>query len=540
MPRMNGGRAIAAALKAEGITHIFGIVGTHNSPMFDGVYNDPSFHVVTVRHEQGATMMAAGYARATGRIAAVFVVPGPGLTNAITGMGMAYSESAPMLVFGGQNAHGQLEREGGHFHELANSIPLAATVCGYTTRVATAADLPKVVREAMRAMRSKRPRPAYIEVPLDVQNGEADVTVLPPEIFSRPAGDPAVIARAAEALLSAKRPFIYAGGGADNVEAEPVLAKLAERLGAPVVTSVFGRGAISDRHPLALGDGWGRLDLYDELLEQADLALVVGSRIDVVSDVNVGAKFPARMIQIDIDPIMIGQRRPVDVGIVGDSALVLSALVDRLGAGKRDSWFDVAGFRQRKRTKMLDRAGPVLPMIEALRAAVPDDTIVVDDLTLFGYWMPILFDTYRPRTLIHPGTYGTLGYSLPAAIGAKFASPGSPVISISGDGGFLFTLQELATARAENLDLVVLVFNDNAYGSIGIYQDRLFGGRHIGDTLTNPDFVKLGDAFGARTARIEPNRLGSTVKQAIESGGLWLIEVPFAPKGPATLVPWMP
>ena len=199
MPRMNGGRAIAAALKAEGITHIFGIVGTHNSPMFDGVYNDPSFHVVTVRHEQGATMMAAGYARATGRIAAVFVVPGPGLTNAITGMGMAYSESAPMLVFGGQNAHGQLEREGGHFHELANSIPLAATVCGYTTRVATAADLPKVVREAMRAMRSKRPRPAYIEVPLDVQNGEADVTVLPPEIFSRPAGDPAVIARAAEA-----------------------------------------------------------------------------------------------------------------------------------------------------------------------------------------------------------------------------------------------------------------------------------------------------------------------------------------------------
>ena len=168
MPRMNGGRAIAAALKAEGITHIFGIVGTHNSPMFDGVYNDPSFHVVTVRHEQGATMMAAGYARATGRIAAVFVVPGPGLTNAITGMGMAYSESAPMLVFGGQNAHGQLEREGGHFHELANSIPLAATVCGYTTRVATAADLPKVVREAMRAMRSKRPRPAYIEVPLDV------------------------------------------------------------------------------------------------------------------------------------------------------------------------------------------------------------------------------------------------------------------------------------------------------------------------------------------------------------------------------------
>lgn len=540
MPRMNGGRAIAAALKAEGITHIFGIVGTHNSPLFDGVFNDPAFHVVTVRHEQGATMMAAGYARATGKIAACFVVPGPGLTNAITGMGMAFSESAPMLVFGGQNAHGQLEREGGHFHELANSLGVAATVCGYTTRVATAADLPKVIREAMRAMRCKRPRPAYIEVPLDVQNGEAEVTVLPPERYSRPAGDPAAIARAADALLSAKRPFIYAGGGADNGEAAPALARLAERLGAPVVTSVFGRGAISDRHPLALGDGWGRLNLYDELLEQADLALVVGSRIDVVSDVNVGARFPARMIQIDIDPMVVGQRRPVEVGVVGDSALVMAALAERLGAGQRESWFDVAGFRQRKRATMLERAGPVLPLIEDLRASLPDDTIVVDDLTLFGYWMPILFDTYHPRSLIHPGTYGTLGYSLPAAIGAKFASPGTPVVSISGDGGFLFTLQELATAKHENLDLVALVFNDNAYGSIGIYQDRLFGGRHIGDTLTNPDFLKLGEAFGAKTARIEPGELGRTVRKAIDSGGLWLIEVPFAPTGPATLVPWMP
>src|SRR5262245_36277009 len=277
MQRMSGGRAVAAALKTEGVEHIFGIVGTHDCPLFDGAFEDSAFKVVTVRHEQGASLMAAGYARASGKVAACFVVPGPGLTNALTGIGMAYSESTPMLVFGGQNALAQLEREGGYFHELANSVGVARSVCGYATRVAAPADVPRVVRESMRSMRSQRPRPAYIEMPLDVQSGEAEVAVLPPERYTRPAGDPAAIARAAEALLSARRPFVFAGGGVESAGATSALVRVAELLGAPVVTSVFGRGAISDRHPLALGDGWGRLNLYDDLLAQADLALVVGS-----------------------------------------------------------------------------------------------------------------------------------------------------------------------------------------------------------------------------------------------------------------------
>ncbi|MDH3713524.1 MAG: thiamine pyrophosphate-binding protein, partial [Gammaproteobacteria bacterium] len=382
MTRMTGGQAVAAALKAEGIEHVFGIVGTHNSPLFDGAYKDNSLRVITVRHEQGATLMATGYARASGRIAASFVVPGPGLTNALTGMGMAYSESAPMLVFGGQNMLAQLEREGGHFHELNDSLNVAASVCGYTTRVSTPEHIPGVVREAVRSMRTQRPRPAYIEVPLDVQNGQAELVLTPPPDDGSPGGNPESIARAAEALRSAKRPFIFAGGGADNPDAEPHLANLAERLGAPVVTSVFGRGAISDRHPLALGDGWGRFDLYDDLLERADLVLVVGSRIDVVSDANMGARFPRRIVQIDIDPLIVGQRQPIEVGIVGDAALVLAALVQALGAdGKTRCWCDVDGFRRDKHAALESKCGPVLPLIQSLRAAVPDDTIFVDDLT---------------------------------------------------------------------------------------------------------------------------------------------------------------
>jgi acetolactate synthase-1/2/3 large subunit len=485
--------------------------------------------------------MAAGYARASGKIAACFVVPGPGLTNALTGMGMAYSESAPMLVFGGQNALAQLEREGGHFHELANSVAVAGSVCGYAARVATPGDVPKVIREAMRTMRCGRPRPAYIEMPLDVQSGEADVAPLPPELYRRPAGNPLAIAQAAEALASAKRPFIFAGGGVESAGATAALVQLAERLGAPVVTSVFGRGAISDRHPLALGDGWGRHKLYDELLAQADLALVVGSRIDVVSDWNVGARFPQRIVQVDIDPLVVGQRRPVEVGIVGDAALVLDALVKQLSSGPvRAGWFDADGFRRRKHVALKEQAGPVLEVVEALRAALPDETVFVDDLTLVGYWMPLMLDTYLPRTLIHPGTYGTLGYSLPAAIGAKLACPKQPVVSICGDGGFLFTMQELATASALGLDLIVLLFNDNAFGAIRQYQDRVFGGRHIGAALKNPDFVKLGDAFGARSARVEPKDLAAAVRRAHEAGGLWLIEIPFAPRGAVEMVPWMP
>jgi len=541
MQRMTGGQAAAAALKAEGIDHIFGIVGTHDCPLFDGVFDDPAFKVVTVRHEQGASLMAAGFARASGKIAACFVVPGPGLTNALTGIGMAYAESTPMLVFGGQNTLAQLEREGGHFHELANSLGVAGSVCGYATRPASVGDVPKVIREAMRAMRCRRPRPAYIEMPLDVQSGEAEIAPLAAEQYSRAAGDPGAIARAAEALRSAKRPFIFAGGGVESAGATQALVGVAEALGAPVVTSVFGRGAFSDRHPLALGDGWGRLPLYDELLSQADLVLVVGSRIDVVSDWNLGARFPQRMVQIDIDPLVIGLRRPVEVGIVGDARLVLETLAAQLGGGQaRSCWFDADGFRRRKRAALTECAGPVLNVVDDLRDALPDDTIFVDDLTLVGYWMPLLMPVYQPRTLIHPGTYGTLGYSLPAAIGAKLACPSQPVVSISGDGGFLFTLQELATASTLNLDLIALVFNDNAFGAIAKYQDRMFGGRRIGAALKNPDFVRLGEAFGANSVRIQPKDLGATVRKAHEAGGLWLIEVPFAPEGAAQQVPWMP
>lgn len=541
MRTMSGGRAVVEALRVEGVEHVFGIVGTHSVHLFDGLYDEPAVRGITVRHEQGAAMMAAGYARASGRIAACFTVPGPGLTNALTGLGMAYSESAPLLLVAGQNPLAILEHEQGAFHELPHSLAVVRALTSYATRVSRPADAPAAVRAAMRSMRCERPRPTYIEVPMDILAAKAEVELLPAETFSRPAGDPAAVERAVALLRGAERPLILAGGGLVSAGGFEELREVAEALGAPVISSAFAKGVLPEDHPLALGDGWGYLDLYDEVLDRADAALVVGARFDVISDARQGARFPRRLVQVDLDPTTIGQRRTPEVGIVGDAALTLRQVADRLGPGREGScWFDVADFRRRRRAWLEERAGPVVRVWDDLQAAVPSETIFVDDLTLVGYWAPVLMQARAPRTLLHAGTYGTLGYALPAAIGARIARPDRPVVAICGDGGFLYTLQELATARAERLDLVVLVFNDNAFGALQTFQDRHLGGRRVGSDLVNPDFLKLAESFGIEGARVAPEDIGPAVRKAVAAGGVWLIEVPFSPGTPSSIPPWMP
>lgn len=541
MRTMSGGRAIVEALRVEGIEHVFGIVGTHSVHLFDGLYDEPAVRGITARHEQGAAMMAAGYARASGRIAACFTVPGPGVTNALTGLGMAYSESAPLLLVAGQNPLAILERERGAFHELPNSLGVMSALTGYATRVARPADAPSAVREATRVMRSRRPRPTYIEVPMDVLAAEAEVELLPPETFTRPAGDPAAVERAADLLRGAERPLILAGSGVVSAEGFDELRAVAEALGAPVVSSAYAKGVLPEDHPQALGDGWGFLEVYDEVVDRADAALVVGARFDVITDARQGARFPSRLVHIDLDPLTIGQRRTPEVGIVGDAALALRQLADALGAGRGgDCWLDVAEFRRRRRAWLDERAGPLVRIWDDLQAAVPPETVFVDDLTLVGYWGPVLMEARFPRTLLHAGTYGTLGYALPAAIGARIARPDRPVVAIAGDGGFLYTLQELATARAEQLDLVVLLFNDDAFGALQTFQDRHLAGRRVGSALVNPDFLELAESFGVRATRVSPDEVGPALQKAVAAGGVRLIEVPFSPGTPYSIPPWMP
>jgi acetolactate synthase I/II/III large subunit len=543
---MNGGQALAQALRTEGIDVVFGIVGTHNVQIFDGLYDLPDVRVVTTRHEQGAGFMADGYARATGRIAAAAVVPGPGLTNVMTPLGQAYLDSVPFLAITGQNPSHRLDRGLEDFHELRNSVGVAGAVTASAARVGSADRVPEAVREAVRIMRSRRPRPTFLEIPMDVLGGEQEVELLSPaEDFARPGGNAEAIGRAAKLLGASRRPLVVVGGGVISAEAGEALRQVAERLGAPVVTTVHGKGAIPDDHPLAVGDGWGRLDFFDELFAQADSCLAVGTRFDYVTDIHQGAKLPDPLIHIDIDPTTINQARTATVGIVGDARLVLERLRDELNMVEQasvpaSSWCDITAARAKKRAALERAAGPVLGLLDAIRGAIPRDAMVADDLCLPGYWAVAALDVYEPRTFFHPGMYGTLGYALPAAIGAQIGRPDRCAVALCGDGGFLYTSQELATAVQEGVNVVAIVFNDNAYGALKLFQDRHYRGRQIGVELHNPDFAKLAEAYGARGIKLgASSELGAALAEAIDRGGPTVIECPIDFPRASARPPWM-
>src|SRR4051794_29174343 len=287
MARLRGGQAVAQALRTEGIDTVFGIVGTHNSLIFDGLTDLSDLRVVTTRHEGGAGFMADGFARATGRPAACIVVPGPGLTNVMTALGQSYLDSVPVLAIAGNNPLPTLDRRLEEFHELHGSLQIAGSVTVSARRLTSPADAPGTVREAVRLMRSGHPRPTFIEVPLDVAGAEVEVELLPPvEDYPRAGGSPEAISRAAEVLGRARRPVILAGGGAIAAEASRALQRVAARLAAPVIMAGHGRGVIPDDDPFSLGDGWGRLTYVEDLFARADATLVVGSSLDYVSAAN--------------------------------------------------------------------------------------------------------------------------------------------------------------------------------------------------------------------------------------------------------------
>lgn len=542
MVRLRGGQAVARAVRAEGIDHIFGIVGTHNSLLFDGLTDLPDVRVVTTRHEGGAGFMADGFARATGRPAACIVVPGPGLTNLMTALGQAYLDSVPILALAGQNPVPTLERRLEEFHELHASLEIAGSVTASARRLTSPADAPAAIREAVKLMRSGHPRPTFVEVPLDVAAAEAEVEMLPPvEDFARPPGDPEAIARGAETLGKARKPVILAGGGVISAEAGAALLELATQLGAPVIMTGHGRGAVPDDNPYSLGDGWGRMTYFDALFAEADATLIVGASLDYVTDAGRGAKLPDPVVQIDIDATAIERHRKVAVGIVGDARLALERLSDTLtGPPAPGLWCDTDAIRAKKRAQIAERAGPVLDMLDAARSVLPRNAIVSDDLCLPGYWASAAFEIYEPRTFLHPGMFGTLGYALPAAIGASIGRPDRKAVAIAGDGGFLYTSQELATAVQEQVDVVAIVFNDNAYGALKVFQDRNHGGRRIGVELRNPDFAMLAQAYGAHGIKLPSHTdLAAGLTDALGRRGPVVIECPLDIDLSKALPPWM-
>jgi acetolactate synthase-1/2/3 large subunit len=520
---MSGGEAIVDALIRHGVDTAFGIPGVQLDPLFAALHDcQNQLRVIHTRHEQGAGYMALGYAQATGRVGTAIVVPGPGLLNASAAISTGYALNSKMMFVVGQIPSALIGKGTGQLHELPDQLAIAAGLTKYAARMETAADAPAIMAEAFRQLHTGRPRPVEVEMALDIMKAEGEVTpVDPPGYYDVAAPDPDRIEAAAKLLGNSENPLIFAGGGA--IDAGPELLALAEMLQAPVVMSRGALGAIDSRHPLALTPPHGH-----KLWKDADVVLGVGTRL-VPMVPGWGTDDGLKFVRLDIDADEMTRNHSPDVAVQADAALGLAALADAVPAHNRIRG-DISEDMETLKAKLqaeFDKLDPQIPILNAIRTVLPEDGIFVEELTQPGYVARLAFPVYQPRTYINPGYQGTLGYASPTAMGAKVGMPDRKVLAISGDGGFMFNVQELATAAQHGIEIVLVVFNDGAFGNVKRFQQQLFDGKEIAVELKNPDFMKLADAFGVQGFRVNsPAELERAIGEGFSTPGPTLIEYP--------------
>ncbi len=529
MTRMTGGQALVQSLKLEGIDTIFGLPGIQMDFAFDALWDErDAIQVLHTRHEQACSYMADGFARTTGKVGTFIVVPGPGLLNASAGLSTAYACSSPVLAVAGQIQSDLIGRGRGVLHEINNQLETISSVCKQVERAMAPEDIPGMVHRAMRALLTGRPRPVEIEVPPDVLERVGDVTLLEPEAFSRAEADPDLLERAAQALGRAERPLIVAGGGVQSSAAWAELRALAEVLEAPVLMSANGRGGLSDRDHRAFSG----VAAANALLPQADVVLAVGTRY-VLPPRSAAAPDDQTFIQLDIDEEEVGRNRRPDIGIVGDAKRglgELAARVPRHNRARPSREGELRALQQGIAAEMA-QLSPQADYALAIRDVLPDNGVLVSESTQVGYWSQGGgFPVYEPRSFLTSGYQGTLGYGFATALGAQVGNPDRKVVSINGDGGFFYNVQELSTMAKHQIPLVAIVFNDNAFGNVRRIQQVRFNDHTIGSDLLNPDLVKLSELFGVPASRAtNPAELRSTLDRALASNAPHLIEVPMPP-----------
>jgi acetolactate synthase I/II/III large subunit len=520
-----GADLLVQALARQGVRHLFGMPGSHSTAIYDALQRDGRIQTVLVRNEQAAAFAADGYARVAGRPGVVCTTAGPGATNALTGVAEAWADSVPILLLTGQVNSDRMHLECGAYHEI-DLESILRPVTKWCATVRHVAEVPEMVTEAFTAMTTGRPRPAALILPQDLMAATEDPPgaagapfILPLAAESIPKASPGAIAEAAALLSSAERPIVLAGGGALWAGAAAEVRAVAARLDAPVITTLNGKGLIDERDPLSLGHA--RSDRARAALEHADAMLAVGCRFTEVMTGWRRMKVPGRLVQIDLAADQIGVNYPVAVGIVAEARAALAALLGALPPARTRHWG--ALWEQARTTR------PAHPewLIETLRAEWPSLAPVFTDACEIGYRMHTDWVAHGPRTFFYPSNYIALGWAFPAAVGAAVALEGQPVCSVSGDGGFVMTAQELITAARYRLRLVAIVHNDSTYGAIKNIQDRRFGGRYLDTDLNNPDFLQLAAAFGVPAHRaLDPEGLASALRQALAEPGPSLIEVP--------------
>ncbi|MBI4492082.1 MAG: thiamine pyrophosphate-binding protein [Chloroflexi bacterium] len=535
----SGGDAVVQVLKAAGVEVVFGVASIHNLPIYDAIARRGDLRAVAARSEAGAANMADGYARASGRLGVAITSTGTGAGNACGALVEAATAGSPVLHLTGQIASPHLDQGKGFIHEARDQLGMLRAVSKQAHRPTSPATIaPTLVAAIEQALAAPR-GPVSVELPIDYQQARVAVpglAVRPPE---RRAPAEEEVQRAAEVLAGARRPLLWAGGGAIASEAGAEVQELAERLGAGVLTSNAGRGALPEDHPLCLGN-FAQSPALEPLLAAADALLAVGTHFRANETRGWRLPLPARLVQVDVDPLAIGRSEPAAAGLVGDAKLALRALLEALPRATRpDPAYaeQLAAARAAARAALRATLGPYARIVDELRAALPRDAVLVRDVTIStSTWGNRLFELYEPRTSIHAAG-GGIGQGFQMALGAKLARPERAVVAVCGDGGFLVNAGELATAVQEGIAVVLLLFNDGGYGVLRNIQDRGYGGRRIGVDLRAPDFVRLAEAFGAWARRVRAvEQFAPVLHAALQAGGPALVELDMAAIGPfATL-----
>jgi acetolactate synthase-1/2/3 large subunit len=520
--KMTGGEAIVQSLLLHGVDTVFGIPGVQTYAMFDAWQRaGDRVRVIGPRHEQTTAYMAFGYAKSTGKPGVYSVVPGPGVLNTTAALCSAYGASAPVLCVTGQVPSDYIGSGKGHLHELPDQLATLRTLTKWAARIEHPGEAPHLVAEAFRQMLTGRPRPVALEMPWNVFGMLAPVELCAaPDGYPAMQPDPDLIERAARLLEQARNPMIMVGGGAQHAVQE--VRTLAELIQAPVVSFRSGRGVVGDDHPLGFTCAAGF-----KRWRETDLLIGIGSRLELQwfrwPDQPAGLK----MVNIDIDPTQMARIKPA-VGIVGDAREATAQLTDaarRLGVRRPSRHAEFQAVKDRTLGE-IRKVQPHIEYLDVIRQVLPRDGFFVEEICQTGFTSYYGFPVYLPRTFVSCGHQGTLGFGFPTALGVKVGNPGKAVVSIAGDGGFMFGVQDLATAVQYGINVVTVLFNNNAYGNVLRDQQRLFGGRLIGSELRNPDFIKLAESFGVAAARVAtPAQLKAELDRALARDAPALIEV---------------
>jgi acetolactate synthase-1/2/3 large subunit len=526
---ITGADVLVRGLRDAGVRVVFGYPGGPLMPLYDALYREPAVRHVLARDEQAAAFMADGYARATGEPGVCLAVCGPGVFNAATPLANAFTDSVPVLLISGQVPAAGRGLRSGYYHENDQR-----EACATFTKWRGCADhigsIPTLLERALVAVSDRRPGPALLEIPGNVLSAEAERLPEPATstMVAPPIAKPADVQLAAEKVTAWKRPVILIGGGVKAARAESLLIEVAERLGAPIFTSLIGKDTVSSEHPLAFGLPWARAtsDMTNmarnmkPALVEADGMLAVGCRFSQVTTGNWTMPHPPSLVQIDIDKAELGRHYPVTFGLHADARQALKLLLNSLPPAPREPW-----------AKPPAPAGtpwrlPGVDLVGPLRRVLPHDAIVVADVTRLAYILLADFPTYLPRTFLHPAGFVAMAYGIPAALGAKAGSPDSKVVAIVGDGCFMMSALEFATAVQEKLPIVVVLVNDGSLSLVKAIQDRRFEQRHLGVDLVNPDFGQLARAFGVcHWAVTDDTAFEAALREAVALDAPALVEV---------------